>query len=404
MARQLETMREPAKMWMLAYANRLLYLLRSASITPGVMEQWDKTFLTHMLTPAFGPLREGWDLAPAPASDPLIDRFISELRAVTMAGPKSQFVGVLSSGTMEAQMNYIGPWAPSLPLVAGAIYNIGRFQQTDLDVIATFPWSAESQLRGVAEAYPRVLGALEPQRTARTVVQITGGVATTDMATIRPVQEIIIDQGAEAVPMVYDDPDVSITWDDEEGVEFQWFSQARGRMMRGIISPFERIAEKHMCNNIAGVEATSPKTGALSIDKWRFADLHRLAAMGRLVRLGSDLPVYFMDRGVYRVRTIRLGTALNPKGEWFVKPAFSEYVRPTLDALHVPNEKYEDYIIGRLQIAVPDQRASRMAVRISYNHYFITTLLGAVFGVQFELERYIGGLVTGRSSATAVAG
>jgi len=213
---------------------------------------------------------------------------------------------------------------------------------------------------------------------------------------LKPIHEMVVDQGNPAVPWIADSPSVLLSWDDAAGLENAFFSAFRQRVVKDISGPLELLIEANMCANPKGVLSNAPITGDLSIDKISYADVTALTATGRLFEAKTDLKIYHMRRGRFSVSKVNLETLLSQKGNWYAKPAFSEYYRPTLRELLVENPRFEGWIMQKLQISVRDQEESRMAVRISFNHYRITTLLGAAFSRELDLSSYISTLLVGR--------
>jgi len=356
----------------------------------------------HMLSRVYGPPKATYQAVPN--SDRSVDAIIAELKAVLDGGPKTKYLGVLGTGSQEALNFYFGPYAPALKLAAGSMTQVGFAHNLNLEVFETIPWTVEGQLAGIAEAYPAKKVALSVDPRHHNVVTIRDGETKLLTNVLKPMQEIVVDQGNPSVPWVADSPAVLLNWDDAFGLETAFFSASRQRVVKNISGPLELLIEANMCANPKGVLSNAPITGNLTLDGLNYADVSLLVDTRRLFKADTALDVYHMRRGRFSVAKVRLDTLLSLKGDWYARPAFSEYYRPTLRELAVENPRFEGWLMQKLQIPVKDQEESRLAVRISFNYYRIKELLGASFGRDINLSEYVSTIVVGRVMAPDVVG
>jgi hypothetical protein len=398
-------------------ASHLTWRLREG----GQLSEREKTFLMHMLTTRYTrngispvyPIKgldeeleqgkkverkgEKEDTAPEEQISPWVLNTLDEIYSVYQEGPKDKYLSMDSNRSLEMLLGFICPIPNSVVLTAGYKTEYNFFDVLNLEEVMKMDFSPETQLTGVAQRAisPTVYGGSELSSAQKDNVKILTS----------PTFDVVIDHGkignGYEIPYVPDTPNVNLTWQ-RNRVEMVYSSAIRKRPLM-LLSSGEVVIDSF----VTMPSSRMGLVGNLSLDRYEVMSDYMLEKVRQEASdWGINLPffnvfkpkmdVWFSRREgkTYEIKDIELDMTNYYKiwGDVQIKPALSEFVKPTKEELWKEDVDLSNYIRYRLALTDSEWFRSKNTITLCANWYKTESLLGGEInytdgeGKRLELE------------------
>lgn len=354
------------------------------------IDENEKSFYMHCDHPLYGKLPSLGDrtvstVDPFEQSDPLVLAVGEKLRSLTLPGPKSNFVPIISSATKEYLIYMRIPKATELLLAAGRMTNPGTgLSRMEIKPLAKLPWSDSDALVALASSKTSsrgdttfVMGGMRLTGQLTRVYTDTG--PNIDVKKCTAVPPFRVPESPCAIPTICDYPEVRIVYTGNKYM-YQYMSESAGRVVMtdsaaGIELDFARFKKV-----VGG--GFSPR---LNIDSYAMAFTHMIAS--RFVELGTSMRVVVkLKDGQVVAKRVNMAPYVKQFGSTLIKPAFSEYFIPPPHLLQQPAPDAVSYIASQEQINLgPMERLiNEPALTLCYNYWWIRAMFGSEPPVPLE--------------------
>lgn len=347
----------------------------------GTLTQDQKTFVLHMMMPEYNRSRHvGEPHIPHPqeCNIPSVFEWYNKLQAQVQQGPCTRFITMISNRSLEDMQLYVGPFVPTLPIVAGYLHPVGPFTNINLSQVDSFNWDHNAQLLGSAEA-------VQNMRVYVGKTLSGNGIITNQMIQSPAIKYTVDDLSSvgKRVPFVLDLPDIELVWRSSTIIA-RYASVWRERpveMLPTDADPREVFMDKAINHETTG-ETTY---GRLSIDEWTFADMAYFdSPLGKERKTSFDVKCK-----VWAPQSDKPSTALVEQekdmrpfyanhGNYQIKPAFAEAMRPLRRMLEEPAPEGVNYLRMRLGLNEFTFKRIERGLTVAFNYFRLKSRYGRV--------------------------
>lgn len=416
------------------YVNEIGFRLQNSLIAPSSLTQFDRSFLTHLLSERYG-LTQAEKKGEAsgkgevmaflnirPSSrreDRVIMEQIDELKTHILDTDKLSFVKFMTNGIPEDLVIYLGPWQNQL--IAGIALKTPAGGFTRLKCIKhdTKLWDASAMMRAVSEQLTPII--VSTQKGTAAMTAPIGPVGNTGKRLLLDESHILTmnmrtdfgPPGTSDFNAVMDSPEFSWTYEPtttKSGetlglIRLSYYSKWNRRTLWDVRTMKELLQDRalvtqKLINGAAAVDTGAPVAGMglMSLDTLDFVDLSLLEGKKkRLVPLKTTVPVQYMRGAAVASKDISLKSYYEQEGDLMVRPAFSEYYRPNLSDFLIPDVVGEERLAQRLGLSYVERERSKIPIMVSNNIWKLKNIFGITIPEKLEkvVRTNIAGLAKG---------
>jgi len=310
---------------------------------------------TRQGTPGWYPGLESTPIRAIETGDVLVNEVGALYKAVTLAGPFTNHLKMISDQVRERLTFYLGLHTPELKMCRGSVRPYGPFEVYDLQPVETIPWSLEDQLTGITgvSAY---FGGSKPASTAFSI----------------HVPLMVAERNENGIVGVFpDDPGYRLILTNQGDVsdyEIEYLSKQRQRVINS------RVNNATQELAIADAAFERKTLGACSVAATTLQDF---GLMTLTDRSSKKVSTYENDRifetyllpGPTGVRLVDVDvTAMSVLwGSIEALPAFAEFVQPPLKVFREPAPRVVEYVSAVVGLSLDERRRFEDVISIYHN-------------------------------------